>query len=86
MASGAACGDDVRNILGDIGESNIIEILALQPTLAEIEEAAVWALGDGDVLAKSGHPQTGLIAQIVDILLHDEEEAEQTWSGIREGG
>jgi len=76
VAPGAVEGDDVKRILGDIEESKIIEILALKPTLAEVEEAAVWASGDGDVLAKAGHPQTGVIAQIVDILTADEEEPE----------
>ena len=68
MSYGAACGGDVRHILGEIGECKIVEI----------EEAAVWARGDGDVLAKTGHPQSGVIAQIVDILVTDEEEAEPT--------
>jgi hypothetical protein len=65
-------------MLGDIGECKIVEILALRPTLTEIEEAAVWARGDGDVLAKSGHPKIGVIAQIVDVLVTDEQEAEPT--------
>jgi hypothetical protein len=74
--SGTACGDDVKRILGDIEASKVIEVLSLKPTVAELEEAAVWASGNGDVLAKGGHPQTGMVAQIVDILTADEEEAE----------
>jgi hypothetical protein len=72
----AALGDDIKRILGEIDESKVIEILGLKPTVADVEEAVVWASGDGDVLAKSGHPQTGVIAQIVDILTTDEDEPE----------
>lgn len=75
-ASGAAevGRDDVRRILGDIDEDKILEILALKPTFAELEEAAIWVSGDGDVLARSGRPLTGLVADIVDILTADEDE------------
>jgi hypothetical protein len=72
----AVQSDDVKHIVGDIEEWKIIEILALKPTLTEVEEAAVWASGNGDVLAKAGHPQVGVIAQIVEILTADEEEPE----------
>lgn len=76
MQLNAACADDVTHIVGDIDASKVIEILALRPTVAEIEEAAVWAHGDGDILAKSGHPQAGVIAQIVDILMADADDVE----------
>jgi len=66
--------DDLCRILGDIDDAKIIEILALKPTLPEVEQAAVWATGDGDVLAKSGHPLAGVASDIVDILTADEED------------
>jgi hypothetical protein len=66
--------DDVRGILGDIDDARIMDILALKPSLADLEEAAIWATGDGDVLAKSGRPLGGIAAAIVDILTADEEE------------
>jgi hypothetical protein len=74
--SGMASGDDLKRILGDIEDSKVIEILALKPTLAEVEEAAAWASGDGDILGKSGHPLTSVVAQIVEIVTADEEEPE----------
>jgi hypothetical protein len=76
VSSGAARGDDIKRILGDIDESKVIEILELKPTVADVEEAAVWARGNGDILAKAGRPQTGVIAQIADIVTADEEEPE----------
>ena len=46
--------------------------------LTDVEQATVWARAYGDVVAKSGHPQTSVIAQIVDILMTNEEEFEPT--------
>lgn len=66
--------DDLRRILGDMDDAKTIEILALNPSLADLEQAAIWATGDGDVLARSGHPLVGIAAAIVDILAVDEEE------------
>ena len=66
--------DQLRAIVGDIDEVKFIEILELRPSLNEVEQAAVWAVGNGDVLAKEGRPLTGKVAEIVEILTADEEE------------
>lgn len=66
--------DDLRRIVGDIDDAKVMDILALKPTVAELEEAAIWAAGDGDALARAGRPLTGVTAQIVEILTADEEE------------
>ena len=66
--------DELQHILGDIDDAKAIEILALKPSLADLEEAAIWASGDGDVLAKGGHPLGATAAKIVEILTLDEEE------------
>lgn len=68
---------DVRRIFGEVGDAKTIEILALRPGLRELEEAAVWAAGDGDVLAKSGRPLSRVAAAIVDILAAEDEEFPQ---------
>lgn len=70
----AASREDLRRLFGDIDERRVLEILALRPTIAEVEQASVWASGDADVLAKTGHTLTGTTAQIVEILASDEEE------------
>jgi hypothetical protein len=69
-----ASHDDLARILGEVDDAKIVEILALKPTLQELEEAAVWVTGDGDILAKYGHPLGGVVAAIVDIMISDEEE------------
>jgi hypothetical protein len=70
----AATRDDLLHLFGDIDERKVLDILALHPTIAEIEEASLWAAGDDDVLAKRGHPRSPTAAGIVDILVADEEE------------
>jgi len=70
----AASGSELRSIVGNIDEAKIIEILKLNPTVADLEEAALWAGGEGDTLGKEGHPLTGTAAQVFDILIADEDE------------
>lgn len=74
VTSRRAGREDVKRILGDLDDAKTIEILELNPSLADLEEAAVWATGDGDVLGKSGHALAGTAAAIVEILTADEEE------------
>jgi hypothetical protein len=65
---------DVRRIVGNIEDVTAMEILALRPTTDDIEQAAIWSAGDGDLLARQGRPLSGTVAAIVDILMADEEE------------
>ena len=69
-----ATRDDLLRLVGDVDERKVLDILALRPTVAEIEEVAVWAAGDGDVLAKGGHSPSRTAAEVLDILTADEEE------------
>jgi hypothetical protein len=69
-----ATRDDLLRLFGDVDGRKALDILALHPTVAEVEEAALWAAGDGDVLAKGGHPLHGTAAEFFDILTADEEE------------
>ena len=54
----AATRDELRHILGDVDDAKTLEILKLSPTMAELEQAAYWAEGEGDRLARSGEPLT----------------------------
>ena len=69
-----ATRDDLTRFVGDIEEQMALDILALHPTIAEVEEAALWAAGNGDVLAKAGHQLTTNAAEILNIPTADEEE------------
>ncbi len=66
--------DDVRRIVGELDDAKAVAILALRPTITELEQAALWAVGSGDVLAKQGQPLTGVAAAIFDLLTADEDE------------
>jgi hypothetical protein len=74
MSTKAISEHELKTIVGDVDETQTVEILKLQPTLAELEEAVVWASGDGDVLAKERHTLTDKVAEIVDILTADDED------------
>jgi hypothetical protein len=71
-----ATGSDLHAILGDLDEAKVLEILNLGPTAAELEEAAIWSAGSGDVLAKEGRPLTGVAAQVFEIVTRDEQNEE----------
>lgn len=66
--------DLVRRIVGDVDDATAIAILALHPTTADLEQAVLWAAGNGDVLGKQGHALTGVAAAIFDLLTADEDE------------
>jgi hypothetical protein len=68
---------DVRKILGDIDDAKVADILALKPSLADLEDVAICMAGDHDVLAKSGHHVPVTAAQIIELLAEAEEEPEK---------
>ena len=55
--------------------STALAILALHPTVAQLEEARIWLNGGDDALSKRHRPLDGVVAQIFDILKVDEEES-----------
>lgn len=69
-----ATHEDVRSIVGDVDDATTLEILGLNPTVADLEEAVMWASGRGDVPGRQGHPLAGIPAQLFDILARDEED------------
>ncbi len=69
----AATHDDVKSILGDLDETKMLPILALRPTVADIEEVSIWLGGDADVFG-AAEPLKGVAGQIVTILTADEGE------------
>lgn len=65
--------EDLRKVLPDLDDARALEVISLSPTIAEVEQAAVWAAGDGDILDRSGHPLHGKVARIFEILIRDQE-------------
>jgi hypothetical protein len=64
---------ELKTIVGNIDETQLVEILKLQPTLAELEEAVASASGDGDIVGREGHTMTDKVSAIVDILTAEDE-------------
>jgi hypothetical protein len=75
-----ATHDDVRSVLGDIDPAQMLVIMSLRPTIADIEEASVWLDGDPDVFG-AGEPVKGVASEIVTILTENEEEEESPRAG-----
>ena len=67
-------GEELRHILGDIDADKAIQILALEPTAAELEAAVMWAEGNEDIVSTQGAPLSGKAARIYDILTEDQDD------------
>jgi hypothetical protein len=68
---------DVRRLLGELDDATITAVMALKPSLADLEEAAVCVAGNGAVLADHRHEVSGTACRILELLADDEEEAER---------
>jgi hypothetical protein len=52
---------DVHHILGQTNDSTALAVLALHPSVAQLEEARVWLDGAGEVLGKAHRPLDGVV-------------------------
>lgn len=68
-----ATHDDVTGILGNLDPEQVLAIMSLRPTIADIEEASMWLEGDTDVFG-AGEPIKGVASDIVTLLTENEEE------------
>jgi hypothetical protein len=68
-----ASSDDIKRIIGNLDETKLFEIMALRPTIVDVEQASIWLSGDADVFG-AGQPLKGVAGEIVAILTADEEE------------
>jgi hypothetical protein len=68
-----ATHDDIQGVLGNLDPAQMLAIMSLRPTVADIEEASVWLQGDTDVFG-AGEPLKGVASEIVTILTENEEE------------
>lgn len=71
--SAYATSDEIKSILGNIDAEQLLAILELRPTVAELEEANLWLSGDRDVFGAT-EPLKGTASEIVTILTADENE------------
>lgn len=68
-----ATAGDVQRLLGNLEASTVSAILALTPTIAEVEEAALWAEGEGETLVERHQPRR-IIEAILDLITVDEDD------------
>ena len=77
QAAQAASVDDIKRILGGFDETKLLDILALQPTVNDLETALLWLSGDTDIFG-AGESLKGIAADVVDILTTDEDDERRT--------
>jgi hypothetical protein len=70
--SALATHNDVRDVLGKLDDDKMVAIMALKPTIVDIEEASMWLSGDADVFGP-GRALKDVAARIVTLLKADEE-------------
>jgi len=68
-----ATADDIRRILGTLDEVKLLDIVALRPSILDVEEASLWLAGDSDIFG-AGQPLKPVAGEIVAVLTADEEE------------
>jgi hypothetical protein len=68
-----ATRNDTNGVLGNIDPAEMLAIMSLRPTIADIEEASMWLEGDSDVFG-AGAPVQGVASEIIAILTESEEE------------
>lgn len=69
-----ATASDVRHVLGDLDDTTINKILSSNPSLGALGEAALWARGDGDLIAREHRELSAQAEAIAEILRREDEE------------
>ncbi len=68
-----AAASDIKRVLGTLDDAKLLDILALRPTVLDVEEASLWLAGDTDIFG-AGRPLKTVPGEIVAILTADEDE------------
>ena len=69
-----ASAEEIRRILTSLDEAKRLAILALRPTVRDVEESSLWLAGDSDIFG-AGQPLKPPADEIVAVLTADEEES-----------
>lgn len=71
LSAPSAGSAEVKELFGDIDDHTVAAILALKPTLAQLEEASLRALGAGDAFADV-REEKGVVAKIAELVAANE--------------
>jgi hypothetical protein len=63
---------EVRHLAGPVGDDTISAILKTGASFNELEVATTYVRGEGDYVDRLGHPMSGKVGQLYDILVADE--------------
>jgi hypothetical protein len=63
---------DVRHLVGPVTDDTVLAILECGASVEDLEVAMNYVLGEGSAVDRVGHPMTGKIARLYDILSSDE--------------
>ena len=72
--SPAATEQDIQRLLGDLDASLVVAIMALTPTIADVEQAALWVAGEGETLPGPHQARRTVEAILNLIAVEDDEE------------
>lgn len=67
-----ATPEDIRRVFGDLDNDKVLDIIALRPTIQDLEHASLWLAGDSDVYG-AGTPLPASAGDIVAIVTANEE-------------
>jgi hypothetical protein len=62
---------EVRHVVGPVADDTIVTILKYEPSMEELEVVASYLRGEGNEVDRLGHPLTGKVARLYDILSAD---------------
>ena len=62
---------EVRHLVGPVADDTILAILDSGASIEELEVVASYLQGEGNHVDRLGHPMTGKVAQLYDILTAD---------------
>jgi len=68
----AAPAEHIRHIAGPVSDATVMAILEIGATTEELELAAAYARGEGDIVGRKHYTLTGRVKRIFDILTQDE--------------
>jgi hypothetical protein len=68
---------DVRHLAGPVADATVSAVLKSEPSMEDLEVAASYLRGQGSEVDRLGHPMSGKVAQIYDILMSDALYAEE---------
>jgi hypothetical protein len=62
---------DVLRTVGPVADDTLLAILKCEPSVEDLEVASSYLRGEGSKVSRSGHPMSGKVAQLYDILSAD---------------